>query len=610
MNYNPPPSGYGPPPGGGGYGPPGSGYGGPPGGAPPGGGGYGAPPGGGYGAPPGGYAAYGAPPNLPPVAPKKKSSLGLILGIGGGVLGLVVLGGVVLMVMGGKGGHKRLPLDAKQLPSQTTGVGQQLVEATRETDPRIRRPYLSSEMGAIFCHPELGDPARDLEKMGKRGSFSAKRFFTTKNLEQVSESLQCGESLGQNLSNDFVSTIRFAEDEKTPESVSLAQINVAEMPTKLGYIHHSFSGLQGFCQIPKPSDPTAKQDTDCKNDFLSALHQNALWIVGRKQSVDDFSKTLAKPRDEVSTQVQAIQDAMDATEALEFREIEANVKSSKTFFMLPCFIGSGQTAGSSSDFLKACFPDTLNKQMEDVDGKIKAAAFEMDGDIVKAKRIHGNTVFVARDNDEAKSLESAVNDIVRDWKSHLENHESQILKLSKEDPTDQREREWASIADTYVKALRGMKVERSGRTVAVRFNELMSSDDLSELKDAEQKTTDAQVNVGAILDAIQQKKTIPQTNVAKIVGDKWAGFLLAPRSPVSTEDCTKIKANMNKVSFGALKSSEARQALVQTQILNCSEKPEMPDARRQCLLNVKDAASFEACPNVVEPSESDFGTKK
>lgn len=598
MSYNQPPSGYGPPPGGGGYG------------APPGGGGYGAPPGGGYGPPPGGgYAAYGAPPNLAQPPPKKKGSMGLILGIVGGVVGLAVVGGIIIGVVMGRTQHKRLPIDAHQLPSQTTEVGQQLIEATRETDPRIRRPFLSAEMGALFCRPELGNPAKELDQLGKRGSFTAKRFFTTKNLENVSDLLVCGETLGQNLSNDFVSSIRFAEDEKNTRSVTMAQIKVAEMPSKLGFVRQSFSGLQGFCQIPKPTDPSQKQETDCKNEFEVALHQDPVWFVGRKESIDAFAKGLAKPREEVSTQVQALQDAMDATEALEFREIETDVKSSKTFFMLPCFVGSGQTAGSASDFLKSCFPDTLTKQMEEVDAKIKGAAFEMDGDLVKAKRVHGNTVFVARDADEAKSLESAINDIVRDWKSHLENNEAKMIKQGADNPQNRREREWQSTVDTFVKALRGMTVDRKGRTVAIRFDQALSSDDVSELKDAEQKTTEDRANVGAILDAIQTKHQIPQANLAKIVGDKWAAFLLAGRSQLSVDDCNKIKANADKLSFASVKSEEGRTALIQTKILNCSEKPEMPDARKQCLLNVKDGPGFEKCPNLVEPPESEFGKK-
>jgi hypothetical protein len=46
--------------------------------------------------------------------------------------------------------------------------------------------------------------------------------------------------------------------------------------------------------------------------------------------------------------------------------------------------------------------------VREIDSKIKAAAFEMDGDHQKAKAFHGNIVFVARDDRGANDVERVV----------------------------------------------------------------------------------------------------------------------------------------------------------------------------------------------------------
>ncbi|MQA26512.1 MAG: hypothetical protein GEU94_13820 [Micromonosporaceae bacterium] len=136
------PPGYYGPPGGGGYDPygqqPGGGYGGDPYGQPggPPGGGYGdpygqpsGPPGGGYGGdpygqpsgppgygPPAGYGqpGYGPPgggmppPAFPPPTPKK-SNVGLIVGIIGGLVALLCIGGAALVFLGGSIGATSTP---------------------------------------------------------------------------------------------------------------------------------------------------------------------------------------------------------------------------------------------------------------------------------------------------------------------------------------------------------------------------------------------------------------------------------------------------------------------------------------------------------------------
>jgi hypothetical protein len=96
-----------------------------------------------------GFPAYGSvppyslsnpgfiPPN--PHRPRAGASmLPFILGGAGAFVFLLVAGGgIALFAMRSK--SVALPVDAKLLPAQTTGVSTQVIEATRETNQHVKR---------------------------------------------------------------------------------------------------------------------------------------------------------------------------------------------------------------------------------------------------------------------------------------------------------------------------------------------------------------------------------------------------------------------------------------------------------------------------------------
>jgi len=574
-------------------------------------GGYGPPPQQ-YGPPPGAYGPPGGYGSMPPPAPKKKSSLPLILG-GVGLL-VVLIGGGVFAVskMSGRGGHKGLPVDAKRLPSQTQEMAEELLEATRHDDPRIKKAYVASQLGSSFCRPDVGDPAIRLEILGLFGSQAAKSFFQPKSLDGTQALLDCGQALGAALDSDYMTELLFAEDETTKHDAVVTHFKLEEIPSKFGYAKQNFSGLAGFCRMPpKGEDGKPDMTAECGNDFMTGAHDGTTWFFGKKSSLDVLAKSLVKPTTgDLSTSVSALQDAADGTEGLPFRRIQSQLKTSKKFFQAPCAWASSQTAGKAGDLMTECFPTTVDKQIETIDAKLRAAAYEMDADIDKAGAVHGNIVLIARDNDAAKDVEKDVADIVRDWKSHLENHESKIVKQAKTDPITLREHEWVAIVDTFMKSLRGMKVERNGRAVAVRFNEPLSPDDKRELDDAEKKTEDKRSAVADVLEAVQAKKAVPQPALTKLVGEKWATFLLIPRVTLSAGDCNTIKSNVNGMKLKQITTVEARNRWFTFSSADCSKKHDITEPERACLVAAKTPADFMRCAPPVEPLESEFGPKK
>ena len=73
----------------------------------------------------------------------------------------------------------------------------------------------------------------------------------------------------------------------------------------------------------------------------------------------------------------------------------------------------------------------VDKTLEEVDSKIKAAAYEMDPDHQKAKAFHGNLVFVAKDDRGAKDVEREIEDVVAEWSAHIDSYEAKLINDSR-----------------------------------------------------------------------------------------------------------------------------------------------------------------------------------
>ena len=612
------------PPGGGGYGPPGGGgY-----GAPPGGGGYGPPPGGGYGGPPGGPPGGYIPPNQ---AKAKKSALPLILGLVGGLL--------VIAIAGGVGGYfllkKKavgLPVDAKVLPAQTKEVSTRLIEATREPNDQVKRMYLASELGSQMCHPGA-DPARRLEGIGSSSPKNAKElFFQKKNIDQLQQLLECGGVLAGQLDDPYQGSITYDDDGKL-RNVGTTKIKVTEIPTKFGFTKYAFGSVKGFCRtqeedpLAKPGDPVQTKNGECKDTSHAAFPgENNTWFMGDRLSLEGIAKTVSKPREDLSASVLALKDAAAETEGLPVVRLAGNPKTSKDFFMAPCYWGAisgGQLFGT---FVEGCFPaKNLEKQITEVDAKIKGAAYELDGDYQKAGTIKGNIIFVARDADAAKALEKDVQDIVSDWKAHLDTNSAKLVKETKDKATTHSTKKFAAVVDTFFVALQKMKVVRHDRTVKISYDEKLSPSDLSGMEDADKSTVEKRLATAQILEAIQQKKGVPVASLTKLVGKSWATYLTGP-PPAEPKPVTKVALNLLECKDGQknllplkladMTSPESKTVYFDVKYASCGTRPpEVTTLQKPCLaVAFKTPADFVKCVSTGsstqptgEPPESEFG---
>jgi hypothetical protein len=461
--------------------------------------------------------------------------------------------GLGVLLVAGPGCKKKapnawkLPVDAKQLPPTTTVVEAETIDGSRETDPHIKANYTAAELGAEICREGTPDPALQLELLGVFGPQKAMQFFSPANLETVRGLLDCGSALGSSLQGTFQTAIGFVDDSGGKAEVDILQLTVGDLPPKYGLTKRSFGSLDGWCRTTDPAKPTVTLDCGPKSD--AALKQGNTWFLGQRGELDGISKTIANPKTELAPQIAALNDAANELEGLSSSRIETQLASAKPFLKAPCEWGAFQTAGSTNDFVQGCFPPSDDKTISDIDAKIRAAAFEIEPDVLKANSVHGGIVLVARDDDDGKAVEKDANDLATDWKSQIENNEAKLVKQAKATPVSLRQKSWAIIVDNFSSAIQKIKVTRSGRVVKMTFNEPLTADDQKDLQAAQQTSLDNRSAVADILGAIQAKQPVPVPSLTKLVGPTWATYLVAsstwdPKNP--PPQCAKTPPKKGK----------------------------------------------------------------
>jgi hypothetical protein len=563
-----------------------------------------------------------------------------------------------------------LPMEATKLPSQTREIDTRLIPAAREPNDRIKKMYLASELGVAFCSGQR-DPSSKLESLGTWGSKSAKEFFDPANLDSVRGELECGSQLASSLDDDHFSYLTFdAEDDTSKDGakkhhIKIGHFKMKTMPAAEGYTSVSFGTIAGFCQttvppyaksssssllaMPTPvtSAGTASVTTSCTDKSDAAFTVGNAWYLGTKLALDELSKGFLIPKTTLGSRVSALQDAFNETSNLPQVSLEAEPKTSKEYLEYPCeFAASemgihwssssssttGTTATASTDiksrddFMQACFPGKQDsKLIEEIDAKLKAIAFETDPDYVDSGVLAGNLVLVTRDAEAAQGAERAVKELVSDWKAQIELNGPKLIKAGKDQASSIHQHQFVAVSDTYFQALSLMKVSTSGRTVKISFKAALTKDDQQELKDENKASNDKRLPVTEILEAIRDKKPIPQASLAKLVGPSWAAYLLMPPLPSSlpspkvtltTEECKAVQSRLSAVHMVDLPSTgDSTKAYMEQKYANCYKPPDVTTVQRTCLATFLTTADYVACvggdtsdPRM--PPEAEFGKMK
>jgi hypothetical protein len=422
-------------------------------------------------------------------------------------------------------------------------------------------------------------------------------------------------------------------DDKRSQRIGVGHFNVAELPKKHGYTAFSYKGIPGFCRTQGDDRGTfglpAPPAGTCDDNSFGAFPQGTTWFLGNKEALETMATAVKKPKEDLNARLTALKDAAAETEGLPVVRLTAAPKSSREFFTAPCMFGATNSAAGFTAFLEGCFPQKgQEKVIEQLDSKIKAAAFETDGDPAKAGFFHGNIVFVARDDEAAKIVEQDVKELVTEWKNHLETNEAKLTIQSNELASSGRQKKFAGVADTYIKALKGSAVTRKGRTIRVSYREPLSKSDLVAVEEADKNSADKRLATAEILDAIQAKKNVPQASLAKLVGPAWATFLTGPapveappavKVPMSADECKKLQARIAPFNVSNFFTTDSRLMFFSHKFATCTVRPpEVDPLQAGCLASFKTASEYARCASadlgatvpVGQPPEADFGDRR
>ncbi len=421
--------------------------------------------------------------------------------------------------------------------------------------------------------------------------------------------------LGATLESPYQTGIGFEDDSGKKQKIGVARFTLTGAPKGQGFVPQSYRGMSGFCR-------TGEKEAYCDDKDYGVFANDTSWFFGTKSALEAFAPNVRKPKEKLGSRVEAMKEAAGQTEGLPVVRIQASPKSAD-FFSAPCVYGALHTAAPFGKFLEGCFPSKqVEKTLQEVDSKIKAAAYEMDPDHQKAKVFRGSLIFVARDDRGAKDLERDIKDVVAEWRAHLETNDAKLINDSRELAKTSRQKKFGAVVDAYFRALEKAKVARKGRSVVASFREEITPGDLEALEEADRSTKAKRVATAAIVDAFQARKPIPEAALSELVGPSWAHYLASPppsafaRTAMTEGECRSVQARLATITLADKNlTSEARTMFISQKYASCSTlPPEIDLAQRPCLSTFKTAAEYSLCAGSAgvsaEPPLGEYGDRK
>jgi len=583
--------------------------------------GYGHPQQGAYQPPPAHAHAHGAQPQPPAT---KSSKLLIILAAGAMIL-------LVCLVVAGVGGwflykhftKQGLPLDAKQMPKESTGLFESPFPYSDQADAKTRELYMAATLGSTVCVPDAANPAM---RLSLSSHYGFDQLMTEENLKQAHEVMKCGSSLVKKLKAPRSIDLQF-KDAGDKLRVSFLELDVSEMPKDAGHEKYKFGDVDGFCYptVPvklddKPDESGAtggekkEEKRECHENAFAAFKAGSRWVTGPRKAVAIVAKTVGEPSDELSTSVEFLEQAAAATTGLDLRVIALIEDSVKEPLRGLCEWGARASAGKRDEFMKACFPeeDKVKKPIEALDAKVRALALELDADLSTAKGIRGRLVFVARDKDEAASLEKELEEIAKEWSSHVSNNESKLGKLAADDPDTAEQKVWRAAVQAFIRAIKGMRVSRQGAALVLAFDEPFKDSEKKELEQAAKDPGDNEKAIVAVLEDLIKGPKISEAKLAKLTGPEWAKWLLMPKVKLTTEECQKAEKIAKDVPITDMLGDDVNEEMrknIRTfrygSSLVCN--PQILQTYRDCIVKAADWRALAACKAPEAPSDDKFG---
>jgi hypothetical protein len=478
---------------------------------------------------------------------------------------------------------RALPIVAKKLPPRTLSIVASRLRQDLDEVAVLPNAYIASALEGEVCG---GIDTAQLLGHARGKSLAVLRKLGVLDLptsDGVRTGLRCGDAVRAGLIAPTTVTINFADNDKTLSVVALGA-NLQQLPSELGFQRHAFSGLEGQCLHAKDAK------TDCPDDAVAAFHDGTTWFFGTTTAIDAFARSYTTAREELTTTVDTLQEAIESTGDSDSTAITAKPESIP--WQKPCL--EAAPLDHKSDFANACFPKGEERLMDAIVAKVRGVALQ-DDILGKSARYAFTFLLVARDDDSAKDLEKDVQDLARDWRAQLSNSEPDLAKLVRAPSDYVHDDFWKVAFDPFMRAMRGMKVSRSGRVVRLVIDEALVPAEAKSLKEFVETRTQDQIAATSVIDALIQHSPLPEKSLANFVSPEVAWWMVMPKA--TDDDCVAIGAKLKALSkdvaiadFGLKFQLEKRYAKAACVGVG------LPGDAKTCLLGAGDLKAFAACP--------------
>jgi hypothetical protein len=498
------------------------------------------------------------------------------------ILAGVAIASVLFFTRGGSGVDPLTRYASDGIPSR---VARLEVERMSALLPSADAPpvFLDSALAEVLCG------GADLA-----GELFAARSLTLEELESrgtldllsrpdLRARLTCGQHLRAALASEHLGFVTFQED-GADRQVLMVPGHFEELP----FGPHRFSGLQGFCE--QGSSPG-----ECDAGGSAAVRREDRWVFGEAPSVEAYAREWASTKRTDSTHVEIARALLEALEGAD----RVKVQVRPTAVPLGSACGSIAPSSLALGILSQCFPGDLQQVEESINARTRGFAYEAD-EPARLGRIRLVYTFLARDEEAAEELERDVADFHRDWLSHVENHEAQLVRTVRESNLTYKDH-WETRIHGFVRALGEARLERDGAVVRLRMESALSEEERRALEVGSPDEDEALAAVQAVVEAVASNDPVPHDALARLVGAEVATWMTHPRA--RAEDCgalrdrlaTLVGAGVAPDLFGVkfrLEQRFADEACVGSVL---------PRALHDCVVQAESLEAMDACPAPASP---------
>lgn len=523
----------------------------------------------------------GALPALAPPAPgPRRSPRRLLFGIGAGLGGGLLIVGVVAIGVTVLDREPAFPdaILAEGLPSQVSTLIVIRLPEDIEADDEMRGLRWSDL--AVFCG------GRDIAKRliaghGRSpGELLADGTLDVLRGERLRDHMQCGQRLDAAMGRFHMVFVTFPEGDRQRTIGLMPLRDLADPPFTMPY---NFSGLEGRCE------PDGESSSECDDDAFALVRRGPWWAFGMASGISAYAREWNRGDERpVTTNMEY---ARLLAEAVDDAALVAGV------YVRPEALPMADMCAHVPGGLGECLPDEVAPTLTRILTRIRAVSTAIKvPDVDHFDPEVGWTMsFAARDESDAEDLSRDLEELLRDWRAHLDNHQAsfiETIRAGDDDDADQRE----AMLRAFIRAMADAEIEVDGRVAR-----LVAEDELSE---AEQREVAAQLDrrreiraaASRVVLAVAAGLEPERSDLNRLVGEVSAAWMLQPRA--TAEQCDAIRAHIGELSgpgvatedFGAV--FRVRQRFAEGSCAGIV----MPTEVASCLTAAQSPTAMDACP--------------